>query len=78
MVFPEYGHSVVAFPDFLELMSSKSTSPSEGSYYEKCKKIRLDRQVGSRYFVTASNAGKVLFLREAAISFLKYSGKEWE
>ena len=44
-------------------------------YYQQCTKIRLDRQVGRRYFVTAANAGKVFFLREAAISFLKYIEK---
>lgn len=37
--------------------------------------MKLDRQVGSRYFVTASNAGKILFLREAALNFLQYTGK---
>ena len=36
----------------------------------------MERQVGSRYFVTAPNAGKVLFLREAAISFLNYTRKD--
>ena len=45
-------------------------------YYQQCTKIRLDRQVGSRYFVSAANVGKVLFLREAAISFLKYIRKD--
>ena len=49
---------------------------SEAAYYQQCAKIKLDRQVGSRYFVTAANAGKVLFMQEAAISFLKYTGKE--
>ena len=32
-------------------------------------------QVGSRYFVSASNAVKIVFLKEAAIHFLKYTGK---
>ena len=72
---PEYGHGATAFPDFLTLMASQS-KPSEATYYQQCGKVKLDRQVGSRYFVTAANAGKVLFLREAAISFLKYTGKE--
>ena len=36
----------------------------------------MERQVGSRYFVTAANAGKVLFLRDAAICFLNFIGKE--
>jgi E1A/CREB-binding protein len=49
---------------------------SEATYYQQCAKIKLDRQVGSRYFVTAANAGKVFFMREAAIRFLKYTGKE--
>ena len=50
--------------------------------FTKCIKISLDRQVGNRYFVTASNAGKILFLREAAIGFLqntdKYKGNQLE
>ena len=49
---------------------------TEATYYQKCAKVKLDRQVGNGYFVTAANAGKVLFLREAAIGFLKYTGKE--
>ena len=35
------------------------------------KKVHLARQVGSRYFVTAHNAAKMIFLREAALSFLE-------
>lgn len=70
---PEYGLGSLAFPDFLE---EASTSGSEkASYYQLCAKVRLERQVGSRYFVTACNAGKILFLREAAVDFLQYSGK---
>ena len=37
--------------------------------------MKLERQVGSCYFVTASNASKILFLREAAVEFLQYVGK---
>ena len=70
---PEYGHGAIAFPNFLALMASQLDSTT---YYQRCAEIKLDRQVGSRYFVTAANAGKILFLREAAISFLKYMGKE--
>ena len=64
---PEYGHGAIAFPDFLKLMSSASNSKEE--YYQQCERMKLDRQVGSRYFVTAANSGKVLVLREAAVSF---------
>ena len=38
-------------------------------------KITLDRQVGSRYFVSASNAAKIIHLKDAAIQYLTYTGK---
>ena len=44
--------------------------------YQLCSLITLDRQVGNRYFVTAANAAKIVFLRDAAIEFLKYTGKD--
>jgi hypothetical protein len=50
---PEYGLGVLAFPDFLQ----QSTDPDKVGYYQICAKIRLDRQVGSRCFVSACNAG---------------------
>ena len=62
---PEYGVGVLAFPDFLE----QSSDPAKIPYYQTCAKIKLDRQIGSRYFVTASNAGKILVLRQAALDF---------
>ena len=68
---PEYGLGVLAFPDFLEHF----TSPDKTCYYQTCAKIHLDRQIGNRYFVTAANAGKILFLRDAALKFLSYCGK---
>ena len=69
----EYGLGVLAFPDFLK---ERCSSDSErASYYQLCTKLRLDRQVGSRYFVTVSNTRKILFFREAAIDFLQYAGK---
>jgi len=51
---------VLAFPDYLEdvpLIKHLTTS------CVPCTKVRLDRQVGSRYFVTASKAAKILFLQ---------------
>ena len=62
---PEYGLGVLAFPAFLE----QSSDPDKVCYYQICAKIRLDRQIWSRYFVSASNAGKMLLLREAALDF---------
>lgn len=65
------------FLDFLQIMCSDPDLSAELSqYYLTCSKIRLKRQVGNRYFVTAANALKVLYLNEAAISFLNYTGRD--
>lgn len=72
---PEYCLGVISFPEFLEVKMS-STSDKQQMYYSNCSKVRLHRQVGSRYFVTAANACKVLFLRNAAIEYLKFTGKD--
>ncbi len=72
---PEYCLGVLSFPVFLEIkVSSSSGLPT--IYYSDCLKVRLHRQVGSRYFVCAANACKILFLRRAAIEYLKYTGKD--
>jgi len=70
---PEYGVGAVSFPDFIQLKAA--TTSDEAPYFEKCKNIHLERQVGSRYFVTACNAGKILTLMLAAKQFLQYTGK---
>ena len=72
---PEYACGVLSFPEFLELQASQ-TKDEEQAYYQACLKVNLHRQVGSRYFVTASNACKILFLKDAAIEFLKFTGKD--
>lgn len=59
----EYTLGVVSFPDFLALRSTDT-------YYQCCSNI------GSRYFVSAANACKILFLKDAAIEFLKFTGKD--
>ena len=72
---PEYGSGVLNFPDFLSLMHSNKSSMVEPAYYEACSNVILERQVGNRYFVTAANAGKVFFLKDAAKHFIEYTGK---
>ena len=52
---PEYGVGAVNFPDFIELQAATSSD-------DVPRKACLERQVGSHYFVTASNAGKILAL----------------
>lgn len=68
---PEYTSGVVLFPDFLALRATNCTEMDQS-----CSKITLHRQVGSRYFVSAANACKILFLKDAAIEFLKFTGKD--
>ena len=71
---PEYGCGVTGFPAFLQLMC-QNDKEDKSRYYKQCIKISLDRQVGSWYFVTASNSGKLLFLQQAAIDYLQYTNK---
>ena len=71
---PEYGCGGVTFPDFLALKSSDSGDEAS-AYYQSCVNVTLERQVGNRYFVSAANASRILFLREAAIDFLRFSGR---
>ena len=74
---PEYGCGVLTFPDFLALKEDDSSlSKEDHIYYRLCSVVKLDRQVGSRYFVSAANAAKIVFLAEAAVCFLKYTGKD--
>ena len=73
---PEYGCGVLDFPDFLGIMIDDPSQPAEDvCYYSSCKLITLERQVGSRYFTTASNASKLFFLKNAIVRFLEYTGK---
>ena len=73
---PEYGCGI-SFNDFLLIKATDSDlDENVKKYYHDCSIIRLERQVGSRYFVTAANAMKIVFLRDAAIEFLNYTGRE--
>ncbi len=68
---PEYGSGVLELPDFLDIMIADTTlNEDDLSYYSACRSITIERQVGSRYFVTASNASKLFFLKDAVIKFL--------
>ena len=67
---PEYGAGGIKFPDFLDIRCNDS----DDQYYKECVKVRLARQVGSRYFVTAANASKAFYLIPAAIEFLRFNG----
>ena len=73
---PEYGSGTLTFPNFLALKLENSDMNSNlRLYYSSCANTTLERQVGSRYFVSAANAAKILFLKKAALEFLEYTGK---
>ena len=60
---PEYGCGVLEFQDFLKIiLTDSSLTTKSHEYYQTCVCVNLDRQIGSRYFVTASNVTKVYFL----------------
>ena len=74
---PEYTSGMLSFPDFLELKTSScGNEDCAYRYIKTCSEIHLHRQVGSRYFVSAANGCKILFLQDAAIEYLKFTGKD--
>lgn len=74
---PEYGLGSISFPDFLALMCTDANVNKQSHlYYKCCATVTLERQIGSQYFVTAANAAKIIFLKEAAMEYLKYNNKD--
>ena len=71
---PEYAHGVQKFPDFLEMKVSDPQLPNS-AYYRDAMHVKLDRQIGSRYYVTAKNAGRIstFLLKELSAFFNIYN-----
>ena len=69
---PEYGHGVLDFPDFLHIQAEKYGNADSETKYEQAATIKLQRQVGSRYFVTASNAARAFYLAPIAAEYLDH------
>ena len=63
---PEYGKGVRGFPEYLKELLEEVEELGDASEEEEELKatlsVRLSRQVGSRYFVTSRNAGRILSL----------------
>ena len=53
------------------MASDDSLGVEDSAYYQSCLDVSLDRKVGSTG--TAANATKVMFLKESAVSFLKFT-----
>ena len=78
---PEYGKGVRSFPEYLhELLEEVEAVGDDVSEEEEELKssmsIKLSRQVGSRFFVTSRNAGRILCLAKRATQFLEEGVKQ--
>lgn len=67
---PEYGRGVVGFPEFLLAEEEETSDLQKKEEFRQALKIKLERQVGSRYFVTSRNAGRLYFLASFAVSYI--------
>ena len=67
---PEYGQGASSFWVFIA-SKIKQSCDDEKEYYTKAEMVFFERQVGSRYYVTSCNAGRVFYLKRAIIAFLK-------
>ena len=75
---PEYGRGVQAFPEYIKAFLEEAeavgdTDTDDAQVLKAALGVRMERQVGSRYFVTARNAGRIFYLRPLAIKFLEAS-----
>lgn len=70
---PEYSFGVISLPDFLQLATKDEELKS---YYQACESITLHRQLEAGNFITAANVAKILFLKDATVEFLKFTGKD--
>lgn len=73
---PEYGRGIQAFPEHLQalLENAEAVGDTEEEELEQLKAsldVKLARQVGSRYFVTSRNAGRIFFLATYAVRYIR-------
>ena len=70
---PEYGVGVCSFPEFLQaLLEEANAIDDEAEETEEIKAalgVKLQRQVGLGYFVTARNAGRLFYLTKLIENF---------
>ena len=63
------------FKDFISYELTKATSNGnieKAAYYKNVLNTSLQRQIGSRYYVTTYNPARIIFLLPAAIEFLNH------
>ncbi len=72
---PEYGRGVQAFPEHLQALLEKAeavgdTEEKNLEHLRVSLHVKLARQVGSRYFITSRNAGRIFYLAPHAVSYI--------
>ena len=72
---PEYGRGVQGFPEHIQTLIDKAeevgdTEEEDLQQLRASLNVKLARQVGSRYFVTSRNAGRIFFLAPYAVSYI--------
>ena len=72
---PEYSKGVQCFPEFIkasiDVLDMGDVDSTSTETLKEALGIKLDRQVGSRYFVTSRNAGRIFFLHNVILDFIK-------
>jgi len=67
---PEYCQGASSFWVFIA-SKIKQSCDEQKEYYTKAEMVFFERQVGSRYYDTSCDAGRVFYLKRAMIAFLK-------
>ena len=73
---PEYGGGGQAFPEYIKALLEEAeavgdTDSEDAEALKAALGVRVERLVGSRYFVTARNAGRMFYLRSLAVRYLE-------
>ena len=73
-VNPEYRRGVIGFPEFLRATlddARAANAPNEQlDSTAEAISVKLERQVGSHYYVTSRNAGRIFFLAPYTINYI--------
>ena len=65
---PEYCHGASSFRVFV---AKEIAHGHQVDYYPSVQLVHLKCQIGSRYYVTSYNAGRIFFLRKGMLAFLE-------
>ena len=69
---------MVGFPEFLQALEEEATNDERKKEIQATISVKLERQVGSKYFVTSRNAGRLFFLAPFVVLYLEQLEKTKE